>query len=86
MKQIKHFCDIKNCNKEIKEEIFELSVSSKKMGFCTQQKFVIEVCQECALKIGIVKFDKEQAKPSLSPADELYDIISDLVYDAASNQ
>lgn len=47
----------------------------------------IELCEECAVASGVVRFKKDPDKPmQMSPQDQLYNILYDIVSEMQSNQ
>ncbi len=75
MKVEKHYCD--KCKNEFKVgELFSLKIVDCR----NYDKQKIDLCTTCAGKIGIT----EEKKPDLvqkSTAEQLYDIIADIVYE-----
>lgn len=77
MEKTIYSCD--KCEKEVDQaDLFNLQISVSKSGYSRKTKNMA-VCQDCALKVGLLKLDKEEQKPSISPADELYKIVEDMV-------
>ena len=81
MKKETFYCDIKGCEKEVAgSDLFTVAYTARKNGYSPLTK-TYQVCQACALKIGLVKLEKEAQKPPLSEADELHGIIADMIQD-----
>lgn len=81
-----YYCDIEKCRVEVKkDDLFNVTIQTAKAGYCSR-RHTVQVCQTCALKVGLVKLDEQDHTPSIAPADALYDIVCDIISDANQDQ
>lgn len=76
MKVEKYYCD--KCKKEVEKDGFVNLLIGDPRNYGRKG---IDLCDDCQEKVGIVKKEGTEIKKVESTAEQLYDIIAEIVYE-----